>query len=715
MTQAAPPDAALGDATPASGSSRLGGAVLPAWVDAAVLVLALGALALAIPGVVLAIANRYALAPTLFVALLLGALAVPVVIERLRTGAGASRSASVASALAAVVAIAAFAFNAAAPAQHVFIDRDPGAYTTAGRWLARDGTLEPDVAVGAFAGVDGLRFDSIAVPASGEGTVQIQFNHTLPVLLAEAFGVGGERVLFRVPAVLGAAGLLAFYAVAARVLRRPWLALAAMATVAVVLPQAAFSRDTFSEPLTQLWLWAGLLAVLVAYERRSWRFGLAGGLLLGATAMARIDGLAYLAALPVLAVLAVRLAPVPQRRSLRITAAAAFAGAVATAAIGWLDLAIRGTAYEEGHAGLLAQLRLGLLVATAVAVGLALAWDRLAGVRSWLVTHRDVIGRVAAGLTLVVLLAAWFVRPLVQKAHSPVSSGTIGQIQADEGVTVSSSRSYDEDTMRWIAWYFGPLTLGLAVLGVARAARRIASGRASAALLVTTLVAGPAALLYLWRPNAAPDHVWVMRRFVPAALPLFALFAMVALGTALRASRSSPRSSTSVTGPSSGRQPVVLGLVGVAVAVGLVWSAGSTWPVRAFHDQRPFLESVEGICAIAGPDAAILMVDDGSPISGVISGGLPMSLRAWCGVPVATAEPGFTGEQVLALAASWRNLGRTLVLAAPSSEPFGRLVEGRTVQDSPLVVNDHALARTLTHAPDRYRTEQLGIALLRLD
>jgi hypothetical protein len=694
-----------GEAPQTSGDStrRPPSAVLPAWIDAAVLVLALGALALAVPGLVLAIANRYALAPALLVALLLAALAVPVVVERLRTGAGASRSASIASALAAVVALVAFASNAVAPAQHVFVDRDPGAYTTAGRWLARDGTLEPDVAVGAFAGVDGLRFDSIAVPASGEETVQIQFNHTLPVLLAEAFGVGGARALFRVPALLGAAGLLAFYAVAARVLRRPWLALAAMATVSVALPQAAFSRDTFSEPLTQLWLWAGLLAVLVAYERRSWRFGLAGGLLLGATTMARIDGLAYLAALPVLAVVAVRLAPMSERRSVRRTAAAVFAGAIVTAALGWLDLAVRGTAYEENHAGPLAQLRLGLLVATLVAVILAAVWGRATALRTWLASHREVIGRVAAALTLVALLAAWFVRPLVQEAHSPVSSGLVGEIQQGEGVAVSPTRSYDEDTMRWMAWYLGPLTVGFAVLGAARAARRIASGRASAALLVTTLVAGPAALLYLWRPNAAPDQVWVMRRFIPAALPLFALFAMLALAAALGASRSSPR------------RPVVLSLVGIVVAIGLVWSAMSTWPVRAFHDQRPFLDAVEGICDVAGPDAAILMMYDGTPIAGVISGGLPMSLRAWCGVPVATAEPGFTSEQVLALAASWRNLGRTLVLAAPSADSFGRLVEGRTVQRSPLVVNDRALARTLTHVPDQYRSEQLGIALLRLD
>jgi hypothetical protein len=680
---------ATGDADPDAGRRDR---QAPAWFEAVALAGGLGAVALAAPGLALAVAGSYQ--PLL--ALTLGAAAfalfLPAVATVARRTHAVSAATSVAALLAVAVAVVSFLADAWAPAQHVFVDRDPAAYVTAGRWLARDGTLEPTVAVGPFADAEGLRFDSLAVPDSGDGTVELQFNHTLPVLLADAHAVGGARALFRVPALLGALALLPLHAVAQRLLRRPLLALGATTIVAVALPQVAMARDAFSEPLTQLWLWSGVLALLAAHERRSWWLGLAAGALLGGTAMARIDGLAYLLLVPVLAAIALRVASRPDRPELVRVLVAFTAAATVAAGLGLLDLALRGDAYEDAHASLVGQLRLAMLVTLAAGAALWWQWGRLPW--PWLRAHAGILGRVAAAVTLVALLALWFVRPHVQEARSPVESGLVGLLQEAEGQPVEPDRSYDEDSMRWLAWYLGPLTLAVGIAGAAHAARRLVT-RGGPALATTVLVAAPAAALYLWRPNAAPDHIWVMRRFVPAALPLVAVLAAYALARLRRG--------TSAT--------VVATVVLVA---GVAFAGAATWPVRAHHEQRGFLDVIEGACDLAGPDSAVLVMDDGSPASEVIAGGIPMALRAWCGVPVAIAPPGYPDDDVVALAAAWEDEGRSLVLAGAGPAVFGSLAEGREILNTPFVVNDRALERTLTRRPDTYRSEQLGFALVRV-
>lgn len=661
----------------------------PAWFDGLAVAAGLGAAAFAAPGLALAVAGWWS-AP---LALGLGAVAAVAAVPAVRAVAHprvTARGGHLAAAAAVGIAVAAFVANGWAPAQHVFVDRDPGAYATAGRWLARDGTLEPVVAVGPFADARGLdlRVDSIAVPDAGDGRVQIQFSHALPVLLADAHAVGGHRALFRVPALLGAAALLAVHAAAARVLRRPALALAVTATVAVALPQVAVSRDTFSEPLAQLWLWSGVVALLAAHRRRSPAAGLAAGLLLGAVATARIDGFSYLLALPVLAVLAVRGAPPAERRALVRTGVAVAAGAAVMAALAALDLGLRGGDYASDNAGALRLAALGLVVSIVAAAGIGRGWERhasaLGGESGGGVRHRA--ATVAAGVVGAGLAAAWLVRPLVQTATASVPSGLIAQLQEAEGVAVDPLRSYAEDSLQWFAWYLGPLTLAAAVAGAAAAAHRILR-RPEPALLTSVAVAAPSTALYLWSHGAAPDHIWVMRRFVPAAIVLVVLLAAHALDRAPRA------------------------VAAALAAAGVVWAGAVTWPVRDHREQGGYLGVVDGTCATVGADAAVLFVDDGTPLGGVIAGGLPMSIRAWCGVPVAVATSP-TGEAVDDLAAAWAAEGRTLWLAAAGPATFGPLAEGREIVPSPLVVNDRALARTVTHRPDTHRTEQLGFSLL---
>ena len=48
-------------------------------------------------------------------------------------------------------------------------------------------------------------------------------------------------------------------------------------------------------------------------------------------------------------------------------------------------------------------------------------------------------------------------------------------------------------------------------------------------------------LIYLWRPSITPDHIWVMRRFVPLVLPAFLAMAGLAVAWLVDAAGAGPR------------------------------------------------------------------------------------------------------------------------------------------------------------------------------
>ena len=163
-----------------------------------------------------------------------------------------------------VVALGSAAWNGHFAGHHVAIGRDPGVYAVTGKWIATHGDLEVHT---------GLEWASKSADVTvvyegsyghGYNDTLFQFDHLTPVLLAEANNLGGDGLMFRVPALLGALALCAIFAVGCRVVRRPWLVVAAVSALAVSLPQLNVSRDTFSEPAVQLLLWAGMFFLLIA-------------------------------------------------------------------------------------------------------------------------------------------------------------------------------------------------------------------------------------------------------------------------------------------------------------------------------------------------------------------------------------------------------------------------------------------------------------------
>ena len=155
-------------------------------------------------------------------------------------------------------------------------------------------------AVGPFAEQARLTFGSFAMYPNTDGTLSFQFAHLLPALLAEAHDLGGDRLMFAATPLIGRESRCSRSSSPAwRLLRNPYVALAALVSFAFLLPEVSFSRDTYSEiPMqvllfTALWILTDRGAFRPAAGRR-WSPACSSGMLQAA----RIDALVALTGVP---------------------------------------------------------------------------------------------------------------------------------------------------------------------------------------------------------------------------------------------------------------------------------------------------------------------------------------------------------------------------------------------------------------------------------
>ncbi|MCB1271757.1 MAG: hypothetical protein M9942_06850 [Microthrixaceae bacterium] len=664
----------------------------PGWFDAAVVLLAGGAGAFGLSALVLGLFGTYSLVPALAGGVVLG---VPVALAArgcVRGGGdGGGRAAAVCFALVALFV----AFWAARPSEHVLMDRDPGSYVATALYMARTGELVIETRGTPF---EPYRQTEPAVStASQDSTDKVfQFNHLLPAVLAVAHGLGGEALMFRVPAVLLGIGLLGVYAVAVGVTRRPWLSLLPVLLVGVSAPFMYVGRDAFSETMTLALLWAALaLGVGMAPRREvpTWS-AVAAGFLLGATTAVRVDSLVYLAA--IVPLVAIWVVSDPSLRPVRSRAALLVAlGALAPIAVGFVDLNWFTGDYARSLASRITGLRLLLAVSLAGSFLLAWAWVRSGRPRSLLERAgglADLAGICVAGC----FAALWFLRPLLMEAHGAVF-GRISALQAVEGVEVEPGRVYAERSMEWMSWYIGAPALLVAIVGIGVVARRVVARRAAPAELVVLGLVLTAGVLYLWTPQITPDQLWASRRYVPALLPCVAVFAAVGL-----------TSLVGLTGLRGGRRRLV---AGVSASVLVLAPAASTAPIASHRAQAGFPAAVEPVCEAVGSNGAILLPQSFNWASVV------QTFRSWCGVPVAVARASDGPAEVLETAAEWEEAGRTLYLVTQDRESLEEFsaAPGGSVQTVPKVVNDRLAEASVTRLPMGYRSEELMFFLRRID
>ncbi len=504
-------------------------------------------------------------------------------------------------------------------AQNLAVTRDPGVYSVTAKWLTTHDSVDIDTQAELFGQPEALTYPSAGYgPTTTPGHVYAQGTHVLPAVLAVVGSTLGDRVMYRTNALIGALGLLAAYALGRRIAGRG-AALAGVGLLALTLPVLAFSRDTYTEPYSQVLVLGGLAVLWRARAGRPGEWAVAG-LVLGGSCLARID--AYLV-LPFLVLYAALLLAVaaPGRRGLvgRDVAALGLTAAV-PAVLGWLDLTRLAPGYYRDLRSQFTSIMALLVVSVVVALVLVVvAWrtpllTRLGALRerTW-----DRAGALAAG-AVVLAGAALAVRAVVTEAHGIVSvpqQKEIAALQEAGRVAVDGTRSYSEHAVLWMVWYLGPLAALAALVGTALLLRR-ALVRRDLPAVPWLLVFLSTSLLYLYDPSITPDQIWAMRRFVPVILPIGAVVATYALGLGLR------------------RLPSRLRLVaGGVVAVLLV--APVLYLDRPFltvREYNPQLAEVRSVCRALPDDAAVVVI-------GAFSVRYPMTVRAFCDVPAVAANP----------------------------------------------------------------------------
>ncbi len=611
-----------------------------------------------------------------------------------RARAGLAAQLGAAAMIAVVVVAGGYGFRHRS--EHVAINRDPGFYVNAARWLERDGSLEVDARVGPFADAPALTFEVPGVYDRDGGPLHFQGDHLLPVLMAEGSWFGGTTALFAVPIVLGGFALLAVYLLlAARAGALP--ALVATTALAVSLPFLAFSRDAYTE-IPTLALVAFALACLPARGGVPHRYdALLAGLALGALCALRIDAPLLLFAWPFIAALWWRRhrgsipaadnvgAPSPER-----AVAMMAVGFSVAAAVAWSDLALRAPEYLDDLGARTVALWLALAT-TVVAAAVYARSDRLAAAVDRANARLVRSGVVVAGATTAGFVAVWGLRPVLDEVRG-TAQPAVGEIQELQGLAIDLTRKYAESSLSWQAWYHGTVALAVAAVGIGLIAARHRPIAARFGPLLAT--AAPAAVLYLYRPNIFPDHTWVMRRY----LPTLSLLVVAAIATALA---TLPRARFARHGR-VGRLTAI-GLAGALAVVVVVAPAATSRPVRAAADQHGFLGAIEQACSAMGPDAAAIVLVDRSSVPHKL---LPQAFRGFCGLPTAIGDSTLRPSVIRDLARRWTADGRRLHLVVADAAAVADLcpVERVATIDT---VNTLLLEQTLTGPPDGYSTQSL--------
>jgi hypothetical protein len=550
--------------------------------------------------------------------------------------------------------------------QQIIIVRDPASYIQFGAWIARHGSLPIPQSRAAFGGPHHLLIFSSPGYFQVGGSIVPQFMAGMPMLLAAAFWAGGVSAAVLVAPVLGAAAVLTFGGLAARLAGPRWAPLAAL-VLALSMPEQFTSRSTYSEPAAQILFLGGLCLVIDSFgtEGIGTRVITAlGGIALGLTLLARIDGASDL--LPVIPYCGLLL--VGRRKQ----ALPLIGGVIVGALYGVVDGVVLSRPYLTSIKGSLIPLVIvgvALLVITGAAT--ALRWRRgLPEVRrAWLPN--------AVAALAVVTVIGFAVRPYVQTVHGQRTAAdekVMALFQKADHLPVDPARLYYEISLHWVFWYVGLPAVVLATLAAAVLSRRCLRGRAPAWALPLMAFAW-IIVATLLRPAITPDQPWASRRLVPAVLPGFVLLAAWAVSWLVGRLRQ------------RGRRR--LAWVGVAAlcAAALVLPAARTTFGLAHADRGPVgvtlvadglatkvtyggeIAAVSGMCAAIPARASVLIV------FGRTEWELSEVVRGMCGVPVAGLIPvagrspadGLTADQVATvrrIVRGIRQAGREPVLLA---------------------------------------------------
>jgi hypothetical protein len=592
--------------------------------------------------------------------------------------------------VAGVVAVAAgfLAFQLVMVSEQIIVRRDPASYVQFATWLADRGSLPISQMRWAFGGGDpALSYGSPAFYERG-GVLIPQFMAGLPMILAAGHWAGGTPALLAMSPILGAAAVLSFGGLTARLVGPRWAPFGAL-TLAATLPVIFVSRATYSE-VPALVLLLGALC-LIHDVRMSGPRGPRGpvrvraalaGLAFGLIILVRIDGIRDLLPVVVFAGLLVA-----RRRDIGLPL---FAGLAVGAGAGLAEGYVLSWPYLDYLSASLDPL---LLMATAIVmmtvIMVTLLWwpptgGPLRRLGAW-AAH----GRVPdlAALAAVLVVIAFAVRPYVQTAtRTPLNdddrlnSTFIKTLQTIQGLPIQPDRTYDEISLYWVVWYLGLPALLMATFGAALLARRllrrysseVGSGDVRSWVLPYAMIVWTTVTTLL-RPGITPDHPWASRRLASLVIPGLVLFALWALAWIVRRVRR------------LGYSRQVTGVVAACGAIVLLFPIGAvSGGVAVAKTEQGEVAAVRGLCAAIGPNASVIIAER------VTADRFAQVIRGMCGVPVARvprADRAGAQRVIGKIVATGR---RPVVLGAdrPDVAPYG---QGRLVVHLVTRQDEHSL------------------------
>lgn len=672
-TQTADPSAA--DARP--GPTPAGGVAVPRGLDPLKALSALPALfaaawlLTAFPALLLGVFHPL---PVTLVALVLAALFTRWALPLLRRTGDPAPWWTVAAVVA--IAAACAAFTLITHSSQLLIQRDAGSYAQIGYWLAHHPNLPIDVRPGAFNGDDSLfSYDSAAFYINGD-TLIPQFMSGWPLFLAAGYQAGGWTGLFGLAGVVGGCAVLATAGLTARLAGARWAPLAALLT-ASAWPLLHVFQGPYSEPLALLLLVGGLGLLIAAIgpaaaahrPGTARRAALPAGLVIGVSQLVRLDsGVEAALLLPV----------VGWWWAARRPGALAFLGGLVLGfGLGVVDMAFVTRPYVQGNWSSVKLMGAALALSAAATIPAA----RFARQFGWAERAPRWFRYAAPVATALVLLAAvaLFVRPYVQIDRSITDGGVIEHtalVQRALGLPVDGTRSYAEQSPRWLAWYVGWPLLALAVTGALILTWRVLRGRERAWLPVLPVLLG-STLLTLVRPGITPDHPWADRRLVVVALPCVIMLAVWALAQAAHSASRFPLRRVAVL-------PAGRAVAGLGAVLCLVPTLLGTFPIALHRTEQSEPAAVAQLCAQLDPDDSVVSLD-------VYSAWLPV-VRGECGLPAAyitDASP----DNVQHVINTVRSAGRAPVLIASTEEQLtaagliaAQVADIRTDQDNQVLV-----------------------------
>ncbi|MEY2433491.1 MAG: hypothetical protein QOC92_3216 [Acidimicrobiaceae bacterium] len=605
------------------------------------------------------------------------------------------------AAVALAIVVVFVSFAARQSTQHVIVDRDPGVYVNTGLWLARHGDLYVATDSAAFGQPTPahVRFDTPGFYSGAPGNrLYPQFLHVLPVLIATGDLIGGRGFALRVPAIVSGLALLAIYAFATRFLRPP-LALGVLLLTAVNMTTVVFARDAYTEPLTQLLLFAALWTLWPSKRALSPGHGTAIGLLLGVCVMTRIDAVVYLIPLVGWAFLELR----RDRSARRWMGPAAMAAAVPLS-LAFMDA----TVYSKPYASDLGPSVVPLLIAfgVVVAVGAVLAERPTLFSRAQARFHarRQKIAMVSAWVVAAIAFLAWVVRPLISTTRAARASSyanNLEVLQRAEGVAIDGSRTYAEDSVRWLGWYLGPTVIVLGFVGLAYLVWRLVRGERREMAPFIALFAVVTAL-YAWRPSIDPNQLWAMRRFFPVTIPGLLLLAGVAVelvGRWLARLEFSWRDRRRIA-------------VALAVCLGgpaLIIPLRELRPVFLERELVPLRAAMDVVCGEL-PDHALVFI----PEPGLFADRIAPPLRTVCGASVAIGDARPADSTVATtLNDTARKQGRPFLVVSNHADPFNASTTSVPESQLAVSVTYHRLELSVESVPNDLWDEDFEVWVAR--